>query len=266
MKIFGDLRAAHTAEQEAAPDPPGTESRRSAANVNEQAPAPRLVEDFAEPSNNHQPAADEVSAATQHYASAVRFYLRGQLDQALEELLKAREAGEDMAEVSTAMAQIYLEAGDFEKAAEAYRELVSLDTANGAAQFNLGLALEAIGRYEEARDAFAAAVEHDRELSDAYLGLAGASLNLKDLEGAKRAYHAYLKFDPEAYTAIFGLGVAHQLGEDHQGAVQYYLKALELSRSRKKCFRIWPVFTASRSSTPRPPTVSGRSCSRTPTR
>ncbi len=119
MKIFGDLRA-HTVEQEAVPGRPGTEARRSEAN--EQAPAPRLVEDFAELSNNSQPAVDEVSAGTQHYASAVRFYLRGQLDQALEELLKAREAGEDMAEVSTAMAQIYLEGRDFEKAAEAYRD------------------------------------------------------------------------------------------------------------------------------------------------
>ena len=228
MNIFGDLQKGNPAEQEPVPDELGAEAQRAESNGDSRAAAPRLVEDFAEPSEPSQAAREDVSEATQHYAAAVRYYLRGQLDQALEELLKAREAGEDMAEVNSAMAQIYLEGRDFEKASEAYGELVSLDPTNGAAQFNLGLALEAIGRYEGARDAFAAAVQHERELGDAYLGLAGACLKLKDLAGAKQAYHAYLQFDPESYTAIFGLGVAHQLDEDYREAVQYYRRALEL--------------------------------------
>ena len=163
------------------------------------------------------------SAVADPYAAAVRHYLRGQPDEALEYLEKARENGEDLIAVYTVMAQIYLERTDFVKAAEFYGELLELEPENAAAQFNAGFALQACEKFEEAKAAFRAAAELDAELGEAHLGVAGCCLRLEDHEGAKAAYEAYLENHPDSESAIFGLGVAYQLSEEWEGAVQHYL-------------------------------------------
>jgi tetratricopeptide (TPR) repeat protein len=217
MKIFGDLNFLDRGDEPAAPP-------------EESLPSPQLVEsdspgaspdgfDLSDELEGSEPGAD-------HYAAAVRFYLRGQLDEALAELEHARSAGEDLAEVYTAMAQIYLERKDFVRAIESYREFLAIDPNNGAAQFNLGLALEATEQYEEARHAFQAAIQFSPDLTESYLGLAGTCLKLNDSEGAREAYQAYLKVDPDSFTAAFGLGVACQLSEDYEKAVEHYVVAL----------------------------------------
>ena len=167
------------------------------------------------------------SAVADPYAAAVRHYLRGQLDEALEHLERARENGKDLTEVYTVMAQIYLERADFAKAAEFYGELLELEPENAAAQFNAGFALQACEKFEEAKAAFRAAAELDAELGEAHLGVAGCCLKLEDHEGAKAAYEAYLENHPDSESAIFGLGVAYQLSEEWEKAVQHYLAALD---------------------------------------
>ena len=87
------------------------------------------------------------SAAADPYAAAVRHYLRGQLDEALEYLEKARQTGTDLIEVYTVTAQIYLERTDFAKAAEFYGKLLELEPENAAAQFNAGFALQACEKF-----------------------------------------------------------------------------------------------------------------------
>ncbi len=162
-----------------------------------------------------------------HYAAAVRCYLRGELDEALENLQKVKADGKDLGEVYTAMAQIYLDRKEFAQAAEYYAELLKLEPENATAQFNAGLSLQATENYEAAQRAFQTAIQLDGELVDAYLGVAGCCLKLNDPPGAKAAYEAYLKVEPDAYTAVFGLGVAYHLSEDHEKAIECYRAALK---------------------------------------
>ena len=55
------------------------------------------------------PAEERTAPADQQYAAAVRCYLRGELDEALEKLRSVQAEGKDLGEVYTAMAQIYLD-------------------------------------------------------------------------------------------------------------------------------------------------------------
>ena len=225
MKILGDINIASKPEGDVKDQ---VEVHTDDDKTAQRAPAPQLVEDLAETMTGGQVCSyEEVSAGTEHYAAAVRYYLKGELDEALDQLLQARDAGEDTAEIPTAMAQIYIESRDFEKAAEAYAELVSIDSTNGAARFNLGLALEAVEKFDEAREAFRGALEHEPDLVDAYLGLAGCSIKTKDLKGAAQAYLDYLEYEPGSYTATFGLGVVAQLSDDLNKAAELYNRALE---------------------------------------
>ena len=232
MKFFGELGFL---EANKTNEDPATES---VAN-----PAPELVEEtkigvdimenlggsLSAAQEEEAPSVAEASTASvdPHYAAAVRCYLRGELDEALENLQKVKAEGKDLGEVYTAMAQIYLDRKEFAQAAEHYAELLKLEPENATAQFNAGLSLQATENYEGAQRAFQSAIQLDGELVDAYLGVAGCCLKLNDPQGAKAAYEAYLKVEPDAYTAVFGLGVAYHLSEDHEKAIECYKAALK---------------------------------------
>ncbi len=213
MRILGDLNFLDRGE-----------SRKDAAE-------PEQLEQPLMPDLSDSPPPDlsdeEDEGGADHYAAAVRAYLRGDFDAALEELHAAKAAGEDLAEVCTAVAQIYLERREFEQAVDSYQELLALDPNNPAAQFNYGLALEALERYQEARVAFQAAVNQAPDLTEAWLGLGGACLKCGDAAGAREAYETYLRSDEDSFAATFGVSAAYQLEENHQKAIEHYVIALD---------------------------------------
>ena len=184
MKFFGDLGFLDSSKTD-----PGSSSL-AAQGPELVADGPRLQDPPAPPGGASP---SEGSDDSDHYAAAVRHYLRGELDEALEDLEKARAAGRDLAEVYTGLAQIHLDRKQFSEAAGHYVELLAIDPDNSAAQFNAGLALQATEKYEDAKTSFQTAIGLDPELADAYLGLAGCFLKLDDAEGAKAAYESYLK-------------------------------------------------------------------------
>ena len=200
MKFFGDLGFLDTSKTDPGSSTPTAQGPELVANSSGRQDLP------ATPAGSPPSAG---SNGTDHYAAAVRHYLKGELDEALEDLEKARAAGKGLAEVYTALAQIYLDRKKFSEAAEYYVELLAIEPDNSAAQFNAGLALQATEKYQEAKTSFETAINLDPELADAYLGLAGCCLKLEDPEGAKTAYESYLKSEPDSHAAVFGLGVAY---------------------------------------------------------
>ena len=166
MKFFGDLGFLDTSKTDPGSAAPAGDGPELVADSPQQ-------QDFPPPLTSVSPSAD--SSGADHYAAAVRHYLKGELDEALEDLEKAREAGKEPTEVYTALAQIYLDRKKFSKAAEHYVQLLAIEPDNSAAQFNAGLALQATEKYEEAQSSFQTAIDLDPELADAYLGLAGVA-------------------------------------------------------------------------------------------
>src|SRR5688572_3222285 len=74
--------------------------------------------------------------ASEHFATAVAQHMQGKADEALGYLEKARKGGENLAEIYSAMAQIYLERKQYAEAGKAYRDLLAVDPGNTAAEFN----------------------------------------------------------------------------------------------------------------------------------
>src|SRR2546422_7384076 len=110
-----------------------------------EAEKPALVDDRRSGSNGH--------GASEHFATAVALHMQGKPEEALSYLDKARKGGENLAEIYSAMAQIYLERKQYVEAAKAYRDLLAVDPDNTAAEFNLALCYEALGSYPEALSA-----------------------------------------------------------------------------------------------------------------
>ena len=110
MRIFGNLAESEKAKQISAANPP--DDRRPASNG---------------------------QGASEYFATAVALHMQGQAEEALGYLEKARKGGENLAEIYSAMAQIYLERKQYAEAAKAYRDLLAVDPDNAAAEFNLAL-------------------------------------------------------------------------------------------------------------------------------
>jgi tetratricopeptide (TPR) repeat protein len=167
-------------------------------------------------------------AANEHLAAAVALHVQGQGEVALPHLEQARQAGKNLVEVCSAIAQIHLEHSRYAEAAEAYQELLSHDPDNVAAAFNLALCYEATGAHREAARSFERVLGQAPEMLAARLGLAAAFSRLGEMEAARSAYHECLKLDPQSFEAHFGLGVVFHLSRQYEDAVTAFRLALDL--------------------------------------
>ena len=139
--------------------------------------------------------------ATEYFATAVALHMQGKAEEALSYLDKARKGGENLGEIYSAMAQIYLERKQHADAAKAYRDLLAVDPDNTAAEFNLALCYEALGAYPEACRAFQTVLHNAPELVDAHLGLATACTKMGEFASAQAAYQSYLKTHADSFAA-----------------------------------------------------------------
>jgi len=164
------------------------------------------------------------------------------------------EAGKLIPQMLNAKAGALLNAKDYDAAAEAYKAVLDLDSANGAAWFRLGQALAAADKADEAIEAFTKAAENGQEanakkqLANIYLKKAVACQKEKDMKGmlenaqlsaenndsanaqkligtaalslkqnlvAAEAFEAYLALNPEASDKAQTI---YQIGTAYMGA------------------------------------------------
>jgi len=111
------------------------------------------------PKGTTKPAA--APATGELFGRAVALHLEGRRDEALAEIEKALEAGEQGPEVHAAAGYLRYERKQFEEAATAYRKLVELDPENCVGWFNLAATLQALGKWEEAGAMFDKALASD---------------------------------------------------------------------------------------------------------
>ncbi len=137
-------------------------------------------------------------------------------------------------------------ARDFERAIEFGRKTLEMDPDFGVAYWNIGLALEAMGRYEEAIDAFQRATRSARGLTFlTHLGraraLAGRSVEAQMVLDDLREQTAR-RYVPSYYFAIVHLG----LGEWDQG-FEYLERAVEERSGFLAFLGVEPMFDPVRS-------------------
>ncbi len=104
--------------------------------------------------------------------------------------------------------------GDKGGAVDSFRRALALRPDYLEAGYNLGLALEHLGRHREAAEAFGAVVARHPSSLEARLGLANALLEAGELATAEAAFQSVVREAPTAADALLGLSqIALSRGE-----------------------------------------------------
>ena len=172
------------------------------------------------------------AAPGQLFGQAVALHLDGKAEEALAQIERALEAGEQQSEVYAAAGYLRYEHKQFEEAAAAYRKLVELAADNAAGWFNLAASLQAMGGWDDAAAMFEKTLALDPNRFEAHLGLGLSRLRQGAPRPALEAYERCLRLgahlDPaKLEPVLFGKAVALQLLKKFSEAAELYRRILE---------------------------------------
>ena len=106
-------------------------------------------------------------------------------------------------------AAAYYDAGEYEKAIDAYKRVLQFSPNSEAAYYRLGMAYSNLGRYEEAAEVYNRAIRIKPDYAAAYFKLGHAYSNLKHYDRAVRAFRQAIQYEPDNMEAYFALGRAY---------------------------------------------------------
>ena len=109
---------------------------------------------------------------------AVSLHMEGKLKEALDEINRVLEAGDETPELFSAKAQIQFELELFDDASMSYAKVLSVNPKHPAANFNMAICHDRLGRWQEAAEFFEKAAQLDPGRTDARLGLGISLLHL----------------------------------------------------------------------------------------
>ena len=165
----------------------------------------------------------------------------GALAQLREAIVTSSQYGDEeaLASAEALVPHVYLlkgsqlmDSADFEAAAEAFKNALDADPANGVAALRYGQALDKAGQAEEAVKAFETAAANGQEknakalLGRHFLELATKAFNAKKYADAVEAAVASSSYVPSAYTQLLA-GQASQLQGKTTDALVYYTDYLK---------------------------------------
>ena len=99
---------------------------------------------------------------------------------------------------------------------------------SAAAQYNLGLAYQKMGRFQSAEKAYLKAVEIDLMLAEAWVNLGGVRLQTWDFEGCLNASLKAVELRDDLVLAHHNLGQAHLYMNDAKNLVRCTRNVLDL--------------------------------------
>ena len=119
--------------------------------------------------------------------------------------------------------------GNYEDAADAFAQAVSLSPDNARARYNLALAQQYLDYEETAVAGYRRAIDLDPQLLDAYINLGNLYGELGLHEEAVETFQQALELDPENDELYLSLGDAYRSQYLYQDAIQAYRQALILN-------------------------------------
>jgi tetratricopeptide (TPR) repeat protein len=158
---------------------------------------------------------------------ATAFHAEGKLEEAIKELQRAVKSGDPALDVCSSLGHLQFEAGRFDAAAEAYREVLKREPLHRTGHYNLAVCLEKTGRHKEALESFRKALEIDPKRLETGIGEGVSLLYLKRFAEAVTAFETCLTNHPEDFTALFGRAFALQNAAHPADAEAAYLEALK---------------------------------------
>jgi type IV pilus assembly protein PilF len=134
---------------------------------------------------------------------------RGENDQAIFNLEKAKELAPDMPEIWNALAYYYQQVDEIDLAEDAYRTALRKDSNNADTYNNFGAFLCQHGKYKQAEELLLAAVKLPGyiRVADSYENLAYCSLEQDDFAKYKQYLLSSLKHSSSRQTAVYNVAM-----------------------------------------------------------
>src|SRR5579872_2810475 len=112
--------------------------------------------------------------------------------------------------------------GDFEGAAEAFEQAVTLDPNDARARYNLALAQQYLDEPTLAISGYRRAIDLDPQLIDAYINLGNLYGEIGMHEESLETFQQALEMDPENVDLYANIGDAYRSLNMYQDAIQAY--------------------------------------------
>jgi len=159
----------------------------------------------------------------------------GKFDEAVEAYSKAAELEPDEAAPLKALADIYFsDLKQYEKAVLSYRETLKLNSGDTPSQYNLGWALNELGKPDEAIDSLTLVTQVEPRNVDAWNELGFAFRKTKENDSAFYAFSRSLKLAPDSAAGHFGLADLLFFNvKDYKAAIDEYTIGLHLEADGK---------------------------------
>jgi protein O-GlcNAc transferase len=159
----------------------------------------------------------------------------GKFDDSLAAYSKAASVEPDKAGPLKALGDIYFsDLRQLDKAAMFYQELLKLDPDDTASQYNLGWALNELGKSDEAIGPLSRVTQLEPRNIDAWNELGFAFRNTKQNGPSFEAYSRSLKLEPDCAPAHFGLAdLLFYNVQDYTAAIDEYIVGLNLQADGK---------------------------------
>lgn len=147
----------------------------------------------------------------------------GRLPEAVERLSQAAEWHPEHAEIWTALGEVFLRKGEYEKADEAFRKAGSLAPEDEDAAIGYAEVLRATGRYPEARESLERALNASPDSAELRVSLGDLLAYVGEDGFARQQFEEALEASPGYPRAILGLGrILLESGEREAGEHQLH--------------------------------------------
>ncbi len=180
----------------------------------------------------------EKAAELNPSSSEARFQLAavlrslGQEQRAREELedfqkKKERSVKENVAGTKVNQANEYFQAGEYQRAADLYREAVAEDPGNARTYYDMALALDQLGKTSEEREALKKAISLDTNLARAHNQLGFLDMQAGQASEAEAELKTAISLEPGYAEGQNNLGVLYGQQGKNQEAEELFHKATE---------------------------------------
>ena len=166
---------------------------------------------------------------TDKYPLAVQFFRDGKLSKAQEILLSLLNKNKRDFDALNFLGIIQITQGNFEKAIEYFRQVVSIIANHPTAHYNLGLCCQQLNRIDEAIEHYLDSFKINSNHTDTLNNLGIIYFNKLNFPEAEKYYLSALKVEPANDNVLNNLGNLYSMQNKFEEAEKYYSKAIVLS-------------------------------------
>jgi tetratricopeptide (TPR) repeat protein len=135
-------------------------------------------------------------SARANQVMAESYALSGKLEDAVKKYRRVLEINPNLPGIGSALGDLYVDASDYSKAEEVYREELKLSPGNADLSYKYGAVLLKLGRSSEAIPHLEKAVISDPNLAEAHFQLGKAFSDEGNLDGAEKAWLKVIQLRP----------------------------------------------------------------------